>query len=188
MAWPTSAFEGSHDFKDWWDNFDDFAIPTVHPLLGKVHPGFLDPTAEVVAPKIDSYLATLPKGTQIVVCGHSRGAGCGTIYAGLRTAKGLPMDRLVCWGSPRPGGQTLANILMPKATASYINCGDDGEDYITWVPRQILPEFPYQQPKPLLPVHAEPGPADEAWGAVFKWHHYPLYQRGVHDAALGVAT
>lgn len=159
-------FRGSVTFVDWLE--DSFAEPMIDPVLGSVHPGF---TLAVRSVKnaIDSVVA----GTRVVAVGHSLGAGHALIYAALRTAAGLPVDRVLTFGSPRPGGSKIAEILNPVARWSFRNGDPGGHDLVTDVPFAAPPLLDYEHPTKLTDVSASPRVTD-SWGP-FRYHHFGLY-------------
>jgi len=162
------CFRGSVTFRDWLDDFDDFALPVDDPVLGHVHPGFRDGVLSV-KPQLDALLSSNP-----VIVGHSLGAGHAAIYAGYCEARGLAVSQLLMFGEPRPGGPKLSGILAASAVTSYCNQDANGYDLVTAVPRALPPILNYQHVRdPLMACSAAPAP-DDQWGP-FRYHHYRLY-------------
>lgn len=168
-------FRGSVTFLDWLQDFQADALPFPDPHLGWVHNGFRDGVLKNIG-----YINSLV-GPRVVVVGHSLGAGHAALYAGYRAADRLPVDALVMFGEPRPGGPRLAAVLTNTHIESYVNGDGNGHDAVTDVPYDIEVPFiggiHYQHPKPLLGVSAAPSP-DDHWGP-FKYHHFGLYCRAV---------
>lgn len=163
-------FRGSTTFLDWIEDFEDCAIPFNDPVLGDVHPGAREGVI-VVKDKINSLV-----GTHVVIVGHSLGAMHAAIYAGYRVARGLPVDALVMFGEPRPGGAKLSSILAGIKVQSFRNTNDAGHDIVTDVARSIPPLLPYQHVRdPLTDCRHDPLPGD-LWLA-FRYHHFGHYAR-----------
>lgn len=165
-------FRGWTTFLDWLEDFDMLAVPIVTENLGPVHPGFL---AGVMAVK-DSLDRLL--GPQVVVAGHSLGAGHAVLYAALREAAGLPVTKLVLFGEPRAGGPKLVTVLAKTPIQSYCNTVLGGHDLVTDVPPALPPFTHYMHPETLISCTKAPDPNDN-WGP-FRFHHFGLYA-----AALG---
>jgi len=160
-------FRGSTTFIDWIEDFAHFALPFPDGVLGGVHPGFrLGVLA--VKDKIDGLV-----GDKVVCVGHSLGAGHAQLYAGYRMASGRPVQRIVVFGSPRPGCTVLSNLLTPIPIDSYRNTDDNGVDLVTKVPFAAPPMINYVQTRNFIDVKAVPANND-SW-LVFKYHHFALY-------------
>lgn len=164
-------FRGSDSFLDWVEDFDDCAVPFPDPVLGDVHPGARLGVLAVKA-KIDALV-----GEHVVFVGHSLGAMHAAIAAGYRVAAGKPVDAVIMFGEPRPGGAKLAAVLANTMIKSYRNADRNGHDLVTDVPRSLPPLLPYQHVRdPLTDCSAAPR-ADDIWLA-FRYHHFGLYCRG----------
>lgn len=170
-------FRGSTTFRDWIDDFDHFAIPFNDPILGDVHPGARDGVLTVN----DQINAMLGDDCQVVIVGHSLGAMHAALYAGYRVAADLPVEALVMFGEPRPGGAQLSKILAGVLVQSFRNArpanplgSPVAHDLVTDVPRALPPDLPYQHVSdPLIDVYHEPR-MDDLW-LLFKWHHFGHY-------------
>lgn len=163
-------FRGSTTLLDWIDDFDDCALPFNDPVLGDVHPGA---RLGVLAVRgaLDGFV-----GPHVVCVGHSLGAMHAAIYAAYRVASGKPVDAVIMFGEPRPGGPNLSAILANTHVESYRNADAHGHDIVTDVARSLPPMLPYQHVKePLTDVHIPPR-GDDIWAA-FKYHHFCLYAR-----------
>lgn len=159
-------FRGSTTFMDWMQDFQDFALPKNDPTLGPLHNGFRSGVL-MIKDQIDA-LVENP-----VFVGHSLGAGHAAVCAGYRVAAGKPVQGLVLFGSPRPGGKQLADILAHVDVQSYCNTNTDGHDRVTDVPFTDQPQLPYQHIRNLSPCRGDPHPLDP-W-VIFKYHHFGLY-------------
>lgn len=165
-------FRGSVTVLDWMADFWRPGEPYWDPQLGGVHPGFLVGVKAIQA-KVDALV-----GDNVVVVGHSLGAGHAQLYAARRLANGMKVNRLLLFGSPRAGMQALASILEHAAIWSFRNQDPDGHDLVTDVPLKLGPLLAYCHPCNLTDVSKTP-PAGDGWG-LFRYHHFGLY-----CAALG---
>lgn len=173
------CFRGSTTFKDWWQDFDDFAVQAQDPVLGGVHPGARDGVI-VVKDKIDALV-----GSNVVIVGHSLGAMHAAIYAGYRVAAGQPVDALVMFGEPRTGGPKLSAILANTYVQSFRNADPHGHDLITDVARSLPPMLDYRHVRdPLTDCWKSP-PPDDRWG-IFGFHHFKLYAQAFGAAGPAV--
>lgn len=172
-------FRGSTTFKDWIDDFEDCAIPFNDPVLGDVHPGaragvfpIKDQIRDLVCDKV-------------VIVGHSLGAMHAAILAGYRVAEKLPVDALVMFGEPRPGGPQLSKLLADVPVQSFRNADKSGHDIVTDVARSLPPLLPYQHVRdPLTDCWRSPDPLDP-WLA-FRYHHFRLYAEAFGAAGPAV--
>lgn len=163
-------FRGSTTFMDWRQDFEDAALPIDDDLLGPVHPGF---RAGVLLIKdlIDALV-----GPDVVIVGHSLGAGHAAIYGGYRMASGNLVTAMVLFGEPKAGGPQLADLLSTVPVQSFRNANADGHDLITDVPFSDPPQLPYRHVRePLTDCRHDPSPLDP-W-LVFKYHHMGHYCR-----------
>lgn len=163
------VFRGSITLDDWIR--DVAAVPelTGHPTLGPVHAGFYR-DMETTAAVIDDELRP---DIEVAITGHSLGAARAAIYAGLSR---IHPARLVLFGAPRPGFQRLADALKEISATSYRNATAEGRDRVTDLPLAFPPELPWTPAVRLTDVHAPPDPAD---ASPFRWHHMPLYRKGL---------
>lgn len=162
------VFPGTTDVQGWLRDFEAFpATVHDHPQLGPIHAGFWAGMEQVWG-LLDIRL----DGKPTVVTGHSLGAARASLFTGLLTAAGrLPLATIM-FGEPRAGMAPLATLLEPVTIRSYRN----GDDPVTEVPFN-LPGFPYQHPRPLIPLDAKPIALDP-WGPLAD-HHIELYAGGV---------
>lgn len=172
-------FRGSTTFKDWWQDFDDFAIQAQDPVLGGLHPGARDGVI-VVKYKIDALV-----GDKVVIVGHSLGAMHAAIYAGYRVAAGKTVNALVMFGEPRSGGPQLSAILAKTPVQSFRNAGDGGYDLVTAVARSLPPLLNYQHVRDPITDCNFPPPWNDRWG-IFSWHHFSLYCKAFGAAGPAV--
>lgn len=167
------CFRGSTTFLDWRRDFENGAQMIYDQQLGGVHPGFLVGIRDALL-RIEVKESVNP----IWIVGHSLGAGRALICAGLLAAEGLllPADQIVTFGSPRPGGQKLKNILADVPIRSYKNRCDP----ITDVPFDIPYIDPYVHPRDLIQVDVAP-PELDSW-IQFADHHDDLYLKAMQNA------
>lgn len=126
----------------------------------------------------------------VFIAGHSLGAAEATLYAYDRIERGLRVDGVYTFGSPRPGNSGLGSVLAKVPLWRSIR-NDGGRfphyDLITAVPFDVEHLLDYAQPAPFESVAAMPV-ANDPW-LMFGWHHSQLYQRGCRDlAASGAAV
>lgn len=174
-------WRGSYTPLDWLLNFT--ATPTKDGSIGMVHKGFVV-GVWAVQDELDAYASSLCANkniTKIVVTGHSRGAAQACDYAGHAVMQGLPVTDLILFGCPRPGYQTLADIL--KNHKVNIRSYRNGDDPVTKVPFNIdligtTCDFPYVDVADFTQLHERP-PKHDSWGIVAD-HHWQLYARGLY--------
>ena len=163
------VFRGSVTATDW---FLDFLVaphvPLDHPQLGIVHAGFYE--------GMDEFFEKTAKllGQNPIVCGHSLGAARAWIYGGLLTATGNNPSRITVFGSPRPGGLGLANLLAPIPKASYKNGDDPVAEVPLWIGETMALE-----PISFTALHQIPTDWTEG---LMAWHSIKLYSEGLNDA------
>jgi surfactin synthase thioesterase subunit len=163
---------GSVVFKDWVHDVTALArAPLAHPQLGKVHTGFYEGTEEAYR----IIREHMRPGNELVLCGHSLGAAHADVLAGLALLDGVTPRYLCCWGEPRPGMQTLADMLRPLPGISFQNASRFRADLVTLVPFSFPPDE-YVHPRELTRVTAPPGSSIIADIGVFAWHHFTLYR------------
>lgn len=186
------VFRGSVSLADWLRDFDSLtdpletllealgfqlaAVPVPHAYLGPVHPGFLIGLETA----IDEALPHL--GENIVVAGHSLGAGEATLATGILVHRGRAPKRRVVFGEPRSGFKPLAKLIADVPSASYRNGDRIVKDLVTEVPLAIDAEA-YVHCCPLVDVCAKPeGTMFERW-RVLAWHGMPLYLQALERLA-----
>jgi len=168
------AFRGSVDAQDWLRDFQGW--PTLHPLLGYCHSGFLqgmDTVAEELGMAVDA-------GRSFILTGHSLGAARALLVAGLFVAKGrmLPAE-VVTFGTPKPGMAKLSGILNHGGFP--IRHYRNGPDPIAELPLTLPPLLPYQKPQPDIVVSFAPAiDADD----VLRWHDETLYLEALKISAV----
>lgn len=166
-AYTVIAMRGSTTINDWLRDFRGWMVKD--PQLGMVEDGFMAGMRDVFAHLVDEIAAPAPKS--LCITGHSLGAAEALILGGLITdgGHGAAIDAIVTFGSPRPGGQRLKNILTPIAVRSYRNIMDP----VCEVPVRIPELEPYMHPRDLIGIVAAP-PPDDPWGPIAD-HHIELY-------------
>lgn len=169
------AFRGSSTLQDWIRDFEGLMVND--PAIGCVEQGFMRGMRDVIAHAADEINTSMPK---IYVTGHSLGAARALIFSGLVAAMGLPkiLQRCVTFGSPRPGGAKLKEVLAPVEIHSYKN----GDDPVTEVPI-AFPLFPYAHPRDLIMVDVPPA-AGDMWGVLAR-HHSELYVQAMKGLQNG---
>lgn len=161
------VFRGSVTPGDWLRDFMVApATPFDHPQLGIVHAGFYE--------GMDGFFSKTSKllGDNFQLVGHSLGSARAWIYAGLLTAASNNPSRITVFGSPRPGGLGLANLLAPIPKASYRNGDDPVTDVPLWIGETMAIE-----PVAFTALHETP--TDWAEG-VMAWHSIKLYSQALN--------
>jgi pimeloyl-ACP methyl ester carboxylesterase len=168
---------GSETAIDWVLDFLNFAVPYNDPEIGDIHPGARFGVNEI-RPIIDDLV-----GDHVVFVGHSLGAMHAAQLAAYRVANGKPVDGLVMFGEPKPGGQKLADILAHVPVQSFRNAHQYGHDAVT----DVCPFPPYRHVRePLTDCWRSPKPFD-LWGN-FSWHHFRLYAESFGAAGPAVLS
>jgi hypothetical protein len=163
------VFRGSTTPWDWLHDFEAVANPFSHSVLGPVHPGFHEGLSDVWKNVRD-----IVGSDDVVVCGHSLGAGRACIMTGIMVAAAHAPVARVCFGEPRPGFKRLADLTSSVPATSYRNGNGIIHDMITDVPMALGPEN-YVHPCSLTDVCRDPTDTDfKGWGP-FAWHGMPLY-------------
>lgn len=155
------TFRGSDSLTDWIRDFQ--ANMLTDPDLGDVESGFFIGVRDLF-PKIQKEIAGT---THISIVGHSLGAARALQVAGLFVISGL-MPEVITFGSPRPGGAKLKEVLSKISIRSYRNAFDP----ITNVPL-TLSHDPYVHPSDLISIDAQPIACDPL--LEFRDHHIQYY-------------
>ena len=169
------AFRGSTTIEDWYRDFQGLMIQD--PELGGVETGFVRGIRDVLANVGDEVDGAAP---QLYITGHSLGAARALLFAALVAAQGhtRSLRRVSVFGSPRPGGKRIIDLLAPVEVNSYKN----GNDPVCDVPFEIPVFEPYRHPRTLIPVDVPP-PEDDAWGLLAR-HHSELYIAAMKERNL----
>lgn len=154
---------GSVTLDDWCSNFKAEMI--TDSILGNVEAGFMEEMPAALQ-AISAYLSGYVK-LPVYISGHSRGAAHALLLAGMLST--MVMDIAVyTFGSPRPGGHKLKEILSQISIESYRN----NNDPVTQVPFN-LPDEDYCHPGDLIQIYFE-GISPDGWLAL-KDHHIQNY-------------
>lgn len=165
------AFRGSTTILDWLRDFQGFMIDDCE--LGGVEVGFRSGIRDVLA-----NVAPIIK-TPLYITGHSLGSARALIYAGLVKLSGVPIEAVVTFGPPRPGGQKLKDIL----SSVPIRCYKNETDPVTDVPFDIPIIEPYLQPRDLIQVNVAPE-SNDPWFDIAP-HHIELYVHAMKGLVNG---
>lgn len=170
------VFRGSVTWLDWLRDLTAIADPFHHDDVGPVHPGFLS-GMRTVERELGGLVS---KDEQLVIAGHSLGAGRAAILTGLLVVDGWkPLARVV-FGEPKPGFAQLGQLIAGVPGRSYRNGDATSHDLVTDVPFSMPPEE-YVHPTPIIPVVAKPVPGLFGQFGAFAWHHMPLYQQALQE-------
>jgi len=159
--------QGTENRAGWIADFDLY--PYDHPILGDLHTGFYKNLPELAK----QLLADLPVGAQVVVTGHSKGAGEASIFGPLLKLSGVNVSAMVLFACPHAGCQMLADWIAKNipAAVSYRNAPTGDEFFGDPVP--MVPSLPYVAPVPLTYVDQPPGGLLDAVDV--EWHLGKLY-------------
>lgn len=161
------AFRGSTTLNDWLRDFRGWMIND--PQLGMVEDGFMAGLRDVLAHLVDEI--EKPEEKNLFITGHSLGAAEALLFGALIQALGYgkTIHSITVFGSPRPAGAKVKEILAPITIFSYRN----GTDPVTEVPLRILDLEPYMHPRDLISVNY-PAALDDPWGLMAP-HHIDYY-------------
>ena len=163
------VFRGSTTILDF---LRDFRFCMVDSPLGPVEQGFYDGI-----PKVFSTLKPLLEGRLIFLIGHSLGAARSLLFAGEMIRNYYAVSGIFVFGSPRPGGGHLTELLQSAKVP--ISAFENQNDPVVGVPLS-LPTLPYQHPySPSQTIKIDQKPKwDDPWGPIAP-HHMELYAEGV---------
>lgn len=162
----TLIFRGSVTLEDWYrDLLARGFTPKTHPQLDVVDFGFDE--------GMDEFFEEAAKflGPSAAIGGHSLGAARAWLFAGRYIAEGGSPSRIAVFGSPRPGGQALGQILASHSKISFKNRFDP----VTDVPFALSGVMPIQ-PTSFTMINVKPAFDDIG---LFSDHHMPEYLQGV---------
>ena len=163
--------QGTENMAGWKADFD--CDPVAHPVLGNLHSGF-----DKNLPALVSHLLRdIPLGAQVVVTGHSKGAGEGSILAARLKLAGIAVVRSELFACPNAGCQKFADWLKVNIPGtSYRNapksllCAGD--------PVPLVPPSPFIPPYPHTPIDNPPPFPKSLIG--IEWHMADLYLAGIN--------
>lgn len=158
------SFRGSTTPLDWFRDFEGLMIQD--PTIGAVEDGFMCGIKDVW----DFLGAELDPKKKLYVTGHSLGGARALLFAGLDYVFTSAPTEIVVFGSPRPGGNKLKEVLASVAIRSYRN----GLDPVCEVPMSIPFIEPYVHPRDLISVSIPPS-SDDEWGDLMGYHHIEKY-------------
>lgn len=156
------AFEGSKTATDWLRDGEGW--PAWHPALGFVHHGFLEGLDEVFA-------AIQPcAGERNAFTGHSLGGARARVHAAYFAVKGIPVDEVHVFGSPKPAFANLSRIIQKSGMRHF--SWRNRNDPVPLVPG-ILPYW--EHPEAYGVFDQAPDPQDLE---PLRDHHMALYLAG----------
>ena len=118
------AARGSDEMRDWWDNLQ---VGLVDDTMGRVHGGISKAIARVWQHLDSRGLELVSQAKRVWLTGHSRGALMITLVAARWRARGVRLDGLYTFGSPRIGDEKFQAELhasMPGLIHRVQNEGD----------------------------------------------------------------
>ena len=174
-AYKHVVFRGSDNLPDWIRDFDAFALPLVHGIIGPVHPGFARGLDQVA-----KELSAIVNAGDWCVQGHSLGAAHASLTAAYMTVLGKPPAERVVFGEPKPAFARCCKLIAAIPGRSFCAGDADGHDLVTDVPFTFWPEE-YTRSTPLAHLDVTPA-ANDPWGP-FRYHHMPAYRAAVYKMA-----
>jgi hypothetical protein len=172
------VFRGSRTLRDWILDFDTVADPFSHDAIGPVHPGFLLGIEQVVK----EFTPMFAGACEVVITGHSLGAGRAAIMAGLMLETGWTPAAVVTFGQPKPGFAKLATIISRAPARWYCNGDANGHDLVTDVPLSFPPEE-YVHSGAAMRVSKTPTPTGFAQDGMFAYHDMRLYHEAMGESS-----
>lgn len=116
---------------------------------------------------------------EVYIAGHSLGGADALLYAYSRVKRGLRVDGVYAFASPRPGNRAIADGLVASGVLSVQNADDD----VTWVPFDAHAGemgWDYVDGAPFKVIRQPASWSDFLLDPFFCHHHIALYQAGVH--------
>ena len=167
------TYRGSTTAEDWKRDFDP--LPVWDPEVGYCHGGFLEGIDASLAEIIPA-LGTDPH-TSLTLDGHSLGAAHARIAAAKLTVRGIKVDQLCTFGSPRPGYVNIRRVIeksgMVHRSFKYRN------DPVCDVPIPIPILYPVVHTEDATPLDG-PSNSEDPWGPL-RDHHIQLYLAAAPD-------
>jgi hypothetical protein len=133
-----------YNWREWYGT--DFPFNPMAPgngIQGLVHKGFWMSLRENIRAdildQVKDILAATP-GKKVWITGHSLGGGQSQLLGAYLKAKGVPIQGIYTWASPRVGNTDFTNWLNSSSGVgrTRIQRFDFGEDIITMVPWEPL--------------------------------------------------
>lgn len=129
-----ACFRGTADFQD---IVSDIRIHlTGGPLAGKVHDGFLHDLSGFWLDVLQAILDQQSAARSLWFTGHSLGAALSTLAVARCLERGLPVNGLYDYGSPRCGDATFATAFDAKFGQAYRFVYN--QDVVTRAPPRLL--------------------------------------------------
>jgi len=139
--------------------------------LGGLHSGFYENLPELVR----QLMADITPCVQVIVTGHSKGAGEGAQLAALLRLAGANVANAILFACPRAGQQKLTNWLRSNIHGiSFRN--SPSPDSLRGDPVPMVPLPPYSAPYPLTHICAPPAGLLRVLSV--EWHMGALYIAG----------
>ena len=162
------VLRGSQDAEDWLRDLD--AIPVFDERLGWVHRGFMEGLKDIY-----NAVRNCTGGEPLSFTGHSLGGARSRLLAGLFISNRLPVKNLVTFGSPKPGFQTLKEIIN-KSTINHVSYRNN-EDVIPTLPETMPPVFDYVHTEDYILVNSGKTDGVES----IKDHSIDLYVKALQN-------
>lgn len=164
------AFRGSTTLLDWLRDFQ--AVMVEDTDIGGVEQGFRRGMRDTIAVMGAELQVPSPN---FYITGHSLGAARALVFAALLCEQGFGrfIKGVTVFGSPRPGGGKIAELLKGTPVKAYRN----GSDPVCAVPVSVPLLAEYVHPTVLTAVDIPPKVGDE-WGFMAR-HHMELYKEAM---------
>ena len=162
--------QGTENMAGWRADFD--AVPIRHPVLGMLHSGFDRNLPELVR----QLLPDIPLTAQVVVGGHSKGAGEGSILAARLKLAGINVVQCVLFACPNSGYQEFADWLKTNINGYSFRNAPKSVSFMG-DPVPLVPVDPNQPPYPHTQFTATPAGLSRFIN--LNWHRGEYYEQGV---------
>lgn len=130
------AARGSDQMRDWWDNLQ---VGLVDDSMGKVHGGISSAIARVWETLDGPGLGLLQRAERVWLTGHSRGALITTLAGARWRSRGVRIDGLYTFGSPRIGDEEFQTNFQTSMSGLIHRVQNEGD----WM-ADMPPNPPYK--------------------------------------------
>ena len=165
-------FRGSSNLPDWLHDFDAWAMPIQHTVVGPVHPGAAR-GLDTVAGELCKIVSAGDWGVR----GHSLGAMHASLTAAYMTVLLKPPADRIVFGEPKSGFKKACDLYRGFPGSSFCAGDTNGHDLVVNAVMTFWPEE-YDRATPLVHTEVTPAPNDP-WG-LFRYHHMPGYRDAIY--------
>jgi hypothetical protein len=164
------SMQGTDTRAGWRADLD--VMPFYHPALGNLHSGFYQNLPAL----LKQLTPDIPQGVEVLVTGHSKGAGEGSQLAALLKLSGFNVLPFIVFACPNAGYQRFADWIAENlpGSLSFRNAPDGFPEFGD--PVACVPLHPYVPPVPHTMIDVAPPGFECALDVM--WHEAALYQAG----------